>query len=117
MSGVHHPPHYGGDTPYEVIKVLKAWGLEGDALLWNVVKHVARAGKKDPKRVVEDLEKAQFYLARRIRDLKAEASNAGGTIVSDDRTPSPSGEEAEDDDHRCLVGEFHFPPITNTPVF
>lgn len=70
-EAVNHPSHYGGpDNPYEVIKVLAAWGLEGDALLWNTVKYIARAGKKDPAKHVEDLEKARFYLDRRIETLR-----------------------------------------------
>lgn len=70
-EAVNHPDHYGGpDNPYEVIKVLKAWGLEADALLWNTVKYIARAGKKDPAKHVEDLEKARFYLDRRIEALR-----------------------------------------------
>lgn len=71
LEAVHHPAHYGGDTAYEVIKVLAAWGLERDALLWNAVKYIARAGKKDPTKLVEDLEKARFYLDRRIQHLRA----------------------------------------------
>jgi hypothetical protein len=70
-EAVNHPSHYGGpDNPYEVIKVLQAWGLEADALLWNTVKYIARAGKKDPAKHVEDLEKARFYLDRRIEALR-----------------------------------------------
>jgi hypothetical protein len=70
-DAVNHPDHYGGpDNPYEVIKVLRAWGLEADALLWNTVKYIARAGKKDPAKHVEDLEKARFYLDRRIGALR-----------------------------------------------
>lgn len=70
-EAVNHPGHYGGaDNPYEVIKVLKAWGLEDDAILWNVIKYVARAGKKDPAKHVEDLEKALFYLDYRIKTLR-----------------------------------------------
>mgnify|MGYP003559216984 FL=1 len=70
-EAVNHPDHYGGpDNPYEVIKVLRAWGLEADALLWNTVKYIARAGKKDPAKHVEDLEKARFYLDRRIEALR-----------------------------------------------
>src|SRR5579871_1841748 len=65
---VNHPEHYGGDTPHEVIKCLEAWGLESDALLWNAVKYIARAGKKGAAR--EDLEKARWYLDRRIAGLK-----------------------------------------------
>ena len=70
-EAVNHPSHYGGDTPHEVIKCLHAWGLEQHALLWNVVKYIARAGRKDPAKLVEDLEKARFYLDRAIADLKA----------------------------------------------
>ncbi len=44
---VNHPNHYGGENnPYEVIKVCEAWDLDKDAYLFNVVKYVARAGKK-----------------------------------------------------------------------
>lgn len=45
-SNVNHPSHYGGDTAHETIKCLEAWGLEGDALLWNAAKYISRAGKK-----------------------------------------------------------------------
>ncbi len=72
-EAVNHPSHYGGDVEHEVIKCLKAWGLESDALLWNAVKYIARAGKKE--RFTEDLEKSLFYLKRRIEDAK----RAGGT--------------------------------------
>jgi hypothetical protein len=64
---VNGPAHYGGaDNPYEVIKVCEAWELEKDAYLFNVVKYVARAGKKDPQKELEDLKKAKFYLERKI---------------------------------------------------
>lgn len=67
---VDHPSHYGGkEDPYEVIKVCEAWGLDKDAYLFNVVKYVARAGKKNPQKKIEDLEKAVFYLKRRIELL------------------------------------------------
>lgn len=63
---VNHPAHYGGDTTYEVIKVAEAWGLDKDAYLFNVLKYIARAGKKDAIKEHEDLEKARFYIERRI---------------------------------------------------
>lgn len=69
-ESVNHPQHYGGEnSPYEVIKVCEAWGLDKDAYLFNVVKYVARAGKKDPAKELEDLKKAAFYLDRRINNL------------------------------------------------
>ena len=68
---VNGPQHYGGkDNVYEVIKVCEAWGLDKDAYLFNVVKYVARAGKKDPKKELEDLKKAIFYLQRKVENLQ-----------------------------------------------
>lgn len=67
---VNGPAYYGGiDNPYEVIKVCEAWGLDKDAYLFNVAKYIARAGKKDPTKELEDLKKAVFYLERRIKLL------------------------------------------------
>lgn len=68
-SAVNHPSHYGGDTTYEVIKVAEAWGLDEDAYLFNVLKYIARAGKKDPATRKQDLEKGRFYIDRRIGTL------------------------------------------------
>lgn len=65
---VNHPQHYGGDTTYETIKVIEAWHL--DFCLGNVVKYISRAGKKQHTEELEDLEKAKWYLERRIQQLK-----------------------------------------------
>lgn len=64
---VNHPQHYGGDTTYEAIKVIQAWDL--GFCLGNTVKYIARAGKKDPDKEVEDLKKAAWYLNERIKEL------------------------------------------------
>lgn len=65
------PAHYGGDgNAYEVFNVLEAWGLDKDFYLGNVIKYIARAGKKDSTKELEDLEKAEVYLKRRIAELK-----------------------------------------------
>lgn len=64
---VNRPAHYGGeDNPYEVIKVIEAWKLDGSFCLGNAVKYIARAGKKPDVRAVEDLKKARWYLDRQI---------------------------------------------------
>lgn len=75
MDAVNHPAHYGGkDNPYEAIKVIEAWSL--DFCLGNVVKYIARAGKKpDPE--IQDLEKAKWYLERRIAQLRSLSPKAG----------------------------------------
>lgn len=68
---VEHPTHYGGaNNDYEVVKVCEAWGLDKDAYLFNVVKYVARAGKKNPEKEIEDLKKAVWYLNRKINNLE-----------------------------------------------
>lgn len=68
---VNHPNHYGGsDNVYEVIKVAEAWSLDKDAYLFNVVKYVVRAGKKESSKELEDLKKAAFYLNRKIENLE-----------------------------------------------
>lgn len=60
---VDHPQHYGGDTPHETIKCLRAW-LSADEyrgfLLGNAVKYLSRVGKKGDR--LEDLRKARWYL-------------------------------------------------------
>jgi hypothetical protein len=69
-SAVDHPPHYGGkDNPFEAIKVIEAWKL--DFHVGNAVKYLSRAGKKDPTKEIEDLEKAIWYIRRRIGLLGA----------------------------------------------
>lgn len=67
---VNHPDHYqnGEDNTYEVIKVIDAWGL--GFCLGNTVKYIARAGKKDPKKELEDLKKAVWYLNHEIEKLQ-----------------------------------------------
>jgi hypothetical protein len=68
---VNHPNHYGGkENQYEVVKVCEAWNLDKDAYLFNVVKYVARAGKKNPEKELEDLTKALWYLNRKIENLE-----------------------------------------------
>lgn len=73
---VNNPKHYGGkDNAYEAIKVIEAWGL--GFCLGNTIKYISRAGKKDPDKEIEDLEKAKWYLERQIaiRKLKLTHSN------------------------------------------
>lgn len=68
-DSVNHPNHYGGDTIYETIKVIRAWNLGFD--LGNAVKYISRAGKKDPSKHIEDLKKAVFYIEDEIAYLEA----------------------------------------------
>lgn len=73
-DNVNHPAHYGGeDNPYEAIKVIEEWGL--GFCLGNAVKYISRAGKKDPNKEIEDLQKAAWSLNREI--IRLEKSKGG----------------------------------------
>ena len=65
---VNHPAHYT-DGGIETLDFILAKRL--DFLLGQVVKYVSRAGKKDPAKELEDLQKAQFYLNRKIEQIGA----------------------------------------------
>ena len=61
---IDHPDYYGGDTPYETIKVMEAWygvPFAQSFCLGNVLKYLSRAGKKDGDGL-SDLKKSQWYL-------------------------------------------------------
>lgn len=45
-------------------------------VLGNAVKYICRAGHKDPKKHIEDLEKAKVYIDKEITELKKEAAHA-----------------------------------------
>ena len=61
---INHPLHYGGDTTYEAIKVIEAWGLNFN--LGNAAKYISRAGRKPGSEYLHDLRKAAWYLNREI---------------------------------------------------
>lgn len=66
---VNHPAHYT-DGRIEVIEYIEDKKL--GYCLGNAVKYISRAGKKDPAKEVEDLQKAEWYIRRRIQELMAE---------------------------------------------
>ena len=68
-DNVNHPAHYT-DGKIEVIDFIedKKLGFH----LGNTVKYICRAGKKDPEKTIEDLQKAEWYLRREIQRLTAQ---------------------------------------------
>jgi hypothetical protein len=67
-DNVNRPSHYNSGR-IEVIEALEDWRLDFHCA--NAVKYVARAGRKDSTKEVEDLQKAVWYLNRKIENLKA----------------------------------------------
>lgn len=69
---IAHPAHYGGDTTYEAIKVIEAWGL--GFCLGNAIKYICRAGRKSTATRLSDLKKARWYLDRMIENEGRDAN-------------------------------------------
>ena len=63
-DNVEHPSHYVFGN-IEVIDVIEDWNLNFH--LSNAIKYIARAGKKDPEKEIEDIQKAIWYLNRYIQ--------------------------------------------------
>lgn len=66
-DNINHHSHYT-DEKIEVADFITDKGL--NFCRGNVVKYVARAGKKDPKKEIEDLRKARWYIDREIRRME-----------------------------------------------
>lgn len=64
---IDHPPHYRKDSGFEAIDVIEAWNL--DFHLGNALKYISRCGRKN-NNMQEDLEKAIWYIKRKIGTLK-----------------------------------------------
>ena len=63
---VNHPSHYT-DGKIEVIDFIEDKKLGYH--LGNAVKYISRAGKKDPAKEIEDLQKAVWYINRKMEKL------------------------------------------------
>lgn len=70
---IERPSHYTFGR-YEVIDIIEDWALGFH--LGNAVKYIARAGRKDPAKRIEDLRKARWYLDREIMRCGAEEGEA-----------------------------------------
>ena len=79
---VNHPSHYNSGT-IEVIEAIEDWKMSYHR--GNAIKYIARAGRKDPAKEIEDLEKAVWYLNREIEVSKAKAR--GQKAMKPDETP------------------------------
>lgn len=64
---VNHPSHYT-DGKIEVIEFIEDKNLNYHR--GNAIKYICRAGKKDPSKEIEDLQKAIWYINREIKNIK-----------------------------------------------
>ena len=64
---IHHPSHYT-DGKIEVIEFIEDKNLNYHK--GNAIKYICRAGKKDPQKEIEDLQKAIWYINREIKNIK-----------------------------------------------
>lgn len=64
---VNHPSHYT-DGKIEVIDFIEDKNL--GFCLGNAIKYIARAGKKDPSKLEEDIKKAIWYLNRFLKEVE-----------------------------------------------
>lgn len=72
-DNVNHPSHYT-DGKIEVINFIEDKNLNFHR--GNAVKYIARAGKKNPEKEVEDLEKAVWYTNREIQRINGQSKNS-----------------------------------------
>ena len=79
---VNHPAHYNAGR-IEVIEAIEDWGLQYHR--GTAVKYIARAGRKDASKEVEDLQKAIWYLNRECQRLIFKAK--GQAVPKPDNTP------------------------------
>lgn len=66
-DNVNHPSHYTSGK-IEVIDFIDDQQLSYEK--GNAIKYVCRAGKKDPAKEIEDLNKAAWYIQREIKNIE-----------------------------------------------
>ena len=72
-----NPRHYSDLGEYAAIHVITKWDLGFE--LGNALKYIQRAGRKEGEDALTDLEKAEWYMRRRLH------------IMAPDKHPCPSG--------------------------
>ena len=77
MDNINHPSYYA-DGKIEVIEFIedKNFGY----CLGNAVKYISRSGKKSKETEIQDLQKAIWYINRRIQELSEQQETVNGEI-------------------------------------
>jgi hypothetical protein len=100
VDNVNHPAHYT-DGKIEVIDFIEDKNLNYHR--GNAVKYIARAGKKDPAKEIEDMQKAAWYINREIDRLMA--SDNPITPDTEDKPVEPWGEEDDARQNRLICDD------------
>lgn len=79
-DAVNHPAHYT-DGKIEVIDFIEDKKLPYH--LGNAIKYICRAGKKDPDKTIEDLQKADWYINRYIKYISEPAFEPADGFAKD----------------------------------
>ena len=106
---VNRPAHYCEGRKYEPLNVISDWDL--NYRLGSALKYISRAGRKDPSKTVEDLEKAIFYLNREVEALKSSQAPHSVTyedVLEDHAACAAKGEE--------LVLEYGVQDVDDQPL-
>lgn len=91
---VNNPSHYMSPVPLAVvyldektgeyytdaISVIKAWKFQYKAYIFNMLKYLLRAGRKEDNDYVQEMGKVGYYLNEELEDVKAQL--AADTAVS-----------------------------------
>lgn len=101
-DNVNHPSHYNSGK-IEVIEAIEDWKVGFH--LGNAIKYIARAGKKDMAKTVEDLEKAIWYVRRYVEV----------TFKDNPRKPNdmPQRREVENEPCKICLDRHFFDPCPN----
>ena len=88
MDNINHPSYYA-DGKIEVIEFIedKNFGY----CLGNAIKYISRAGKKSRETEIQDLQKAVWYINRRIQKL-SEQQKAVNAKLPETKTEKVGGQ-------------------------
>jgi hypothetical protein len=106
---VNHPPHYNSGR-IEVIEAIEDWKVGFHR--GNAIKYIARAGRKNPAKEIEDLEKARWYLAREIELIRSQAEDRDPCRPNDmakEHEAEISYHEKQAEKRQTLQGRFLHP--------
>jgi len=79
-----------GEMYIDALAVIKAWGFEVNAYLFNILKYLLRGGKKADNSYLQELKKSRFYLDEEIAKVEK--------LVADGMTATIEGGVKKHDD-------------------